>query len=62
MISAPTPSKNAAACRSSTPVVPAPLVSPNTFSRKVRVAMYAAVRRSQPSPIGLSGVGSAVAA
>jgi hypothetical protein len=59
MISEPIPSKNAAAYRSSTPVVPAPLVSPNTFSRNVRVAMYAAVRRPQSAPIGFSGVGSA---
>jgi hypothetical protein len=34
------------------PVVPAPLVSPKTFSRNVRVAAYAAVRRPQSSPIG----------
>ena len=59
MISEPTPSKNATAYRSSTPVVPAPLVSPNTFSRNVRVAPYVFVRRPQSLPIGLSGVGSA---
>ena len=38
MTSAPTPSKYAAAYASSMPVVPAPLVSPRTRSRIVRVA------------------------
>ena len=38
MISAPMPSKCAAAYESSMPVVPVPLVSPKTRSRNVRVA------------------------
>jgi hypothetical protein len=58
MISAPTPVKNAEAYESSTPVVPSPLVSPNTFRRNVRVAAYAAVSGPQSSPIGLSAEGS----
>ena len=55
MISAPTPSKNAAAYESSTPLVPAPLVSPKMRSRNVRVAAYALVSDPQSSPMGLSG-------
>jgi hypothetical protein len=37
------------------PVVPAPVVSPKTRFRKVRVPMWAVVRRPQSSPMGLSG-------
>lgn len=49
-------SKYRAAYFSSTPVVPAPLVSWKTRARNVRVAVYAAVNRPQSSPNGFSRV------
>lgn len=54
IISAPTSSRYAVAYLSSTPVVPAPVVSPSTRSRNVRVAVLESTSRYQSFPSGSS--------